>query len=57
MPGSMIRPVLVSGHNGQISAMALSASGRFLVTGTSAPAQKAAEIIVWDVEQKVPLSV
>lgn len=49
VPGSLIRPILVSGHKLYISAMALSASGKFLVTGTSAPVGQQAEIIVWDV--------
>lgn len=57
VPGSLIRPILVSGHKLHISAMALSRSGRFLVTGTAAASQQAAEVIVWDVESKQPLSI
>lgn len=34
VPGSLTRPVLVSGHKLSIAAMALSKSGRILVSGT-----------------------
>ena len=56
VPGSLTRPVLVSGHKLSIAAMALSKSGKILVTGTQAPVGAQPEIIVWDVEQKEPLA-
>jgi hypothetical protein len=37
--------------------MSLSASGKFLVSGSQAPVGAGAEIIVWDVEMKQPLSI
>ena len=37
--------------------MKLSRTGKFLVTGSQAPVGASAEIIVWDVETKQPLSI
>ena len=52
----MIRPALVSGHTQPISAVKLSGSGRIIISGTSAPSGKQAEIIVWDALEKRALS-
>ncbi|CAL5993707.1 WD40_repeat protein [Hexamita inflata] len=57
VPGSLVRPVLVSGHKYPITAMSLSASGKYLISGTQSPVGAPAEIIVWDVEQKKPLNI
>ncbi|KAH0570065.1 WD40 repeat protein [Spironucleus salmonicida] len=56
VPGSMIRPALVSGHTQYISAMALSNSGRYLITGTVGTSNEQPEIIVWDAQEKCALN-
>ncbi|TNJ26866.1 WD40 repeat protein [Giardia muris] len=55
-PGNFVRPTLVAGHTQDISCLALSGSGKYLVSGTVTNYGFVPELIVWDTATRKALA-